>query len=88
MQKFNMKSYETMDQELRNLVSHDTYRISSPDGMVYICTTCHGALKSNKCPAQAKANGMELDKIPKELKDLNGLELHLICRRNTLHEVN
>ena len=62
-----------MDKELSNF--------SSPDGIIYVCTTCHRELKGNRCPAQAKVNGMELDEIPEDLRELNGLELSLICRR-------
>ena len=32
-------------------------------------------------PLQAKANGLQLCKVPPELSDLNALELWLICRR-------
>ena len=60
---------------------HEKYRISSIDGSIYICHTCHAVLKSGKIPAQSKANTMALDEIPEELKDLNNLELHIICKR-------
>ena len=39
------------------------------------------ALKLGRIPAQCKANRMALDEIPDELKDLNNLELHIICKR-------
>ena len=48
---------------------------------MYICHTCHGALKLGRIPAQSKANRMTLDEIPDELKDLNTLEVHIICKR-------
>ena len=48
---------------------------------MYICHTCHGALKLGRIPAKSKANRMTLDEIPDELKDLNTLELHIICKR-------
>ena len=60
---------------------HEKYRISSIDGSIYICHTCHGTLKLGRIPAQSKANRMALDEIPDELKDLNTLELHIICKR-------
>ena len=60
---------------------HEKCRISSIDGSMYICHTCHGTLKLGKIPAQSKANRMALDEIPDELKDLNTLELHIICKR-------
>ena len=55
----------------------EKYIISSIDGSTYTCHTCHGALKLGRIPAQSKANRMTLD----ELKDLNTLELHIICKR-------
>ena len=42
---------------------------------------CHGASKLGRIPSQSKANRMTLDEIPHELKDLNTLELHIICKR-------
>ena len=67
--------------EITQLVLNEKYRISSIDGSIYICHTCHGALKLGRIPAQSKANRMALDEIPDELKDLNNLELHIICKR-------
>ena len=60
---------------------HEKYRISSIDGSIYICHTCHATLKLGRIPAQSKANRMALDEIPDELKDLNNLELHIICKQ-------
>ena len=60
---------------------HEKYRISSIDGSIYICHTCHGVLKLGRIPTQSKANRMALDEIPDELKDLNNLELHIICKQ-------
>ena len=65
----------------KHLVLHEKYRMHSIDGSTYICHTCHGALKLGRIPAQSKANMMTLDEIPDELKDLNTLELHIICKR-------
>ena len=65
----------------KTLFLNQKYRITSTDGAIYICITCHRTLKSNKVPAQSKANGMELEDIPNELKDLNNMELRLICKR-------
>ena len=59
----------------------EKYRISSIDGSIYICLSCHRTLKSDRVPAQSKTNRMALDEIPDELKDLNNLELHIICKR-------
>ena len=43
--------------------------------------TVIGPIKSGRIPAQSKANCMDLEEIPDELKDLNNLELHTICKR-------
>ena len=51
------------------------------DGNVYICTTCHGSMSKGKVPTQAIANGLELEKVPEELKCLNKLELRPISLR-------
>ena len=69
-----------VDSDIKDLVFNERYRITSEDGSTYICITCHRTIKRNSCPAQAKANGMELKEFPEELKDFNGLELHLFCR--------
>ena len=36
-----MKVTEPWDQEIINLVLHETYRLSGPDGTVYMCVICH-----------------------------------------------
>ena len=81
VQKFSIDKYNKIKKEITQLVLHEEYRISSIDGSLYICHTCHGALKLGRIPAQSKANRMALDEIPDELKDLNNLELHIICKR-------
>ena len=81
VQKFSIDKYNKIKKEITQLVLHEKYRISSIDGSIYICHTCHGALKLGRIPAQRKANRMALDEIPDELKDLNNLELHIICER-------
>ena len=62
---------------LQNVVN-ELYKYTSFDGKEWICRLCHIALSRNNVPIQAKANGLELDAIPNELKDLNTLELRLI----------
>ena len=79
--KFSMEKYDKIKNETKHLVLHEKYRMHSIDGSTYICHTCHGALKLGRIPAQSKANRMTLDEIPDELKDLNTLELHIICKR-------
>ena len=81
VQKFSIDKYNKIKPEITQLVLDEKYRISSIDGCTYICHTCHGALKLGRIPAQSKANRMTLDEIPDELKDLNTLELHIICKR-------
>ena len=81
VQKFSIDKYNKIKPEITQLVLDENYRISSIDGSIYICHTCHGALKLGRIPAQSKANRMTLDEIPDELKDLNTLELHIICKR-------
>ena len=81
VQKFSINKYNKIKKEITQLVLHEKYRISSIDGSIYICHTCHATLKLCRIPAQSKANRMALDEIPDELKDLNNLELHIICKR-------
>ena len=79
--QFKIDKYDNISVEVRNLVLDDKYRISSADGSTYICLNCDKTLKSGRIPPQSKANYMDLDEIPDELKDLNNLELHTICKR-------
>ena len=81
VQTFNMKNYDNIDPEINNLVLAEKYRMSSIDGYTYICHSCHNSLKSGTVPAKSKANLMDLEQIPDELKDLNNLELHTISKR-------
>ena len=81
VQKFQTNKYDNIVAEVKNVVLSDKYRISSADGSIYICHNCHKTLKSGRIPAQSKANLMDLEEIPDELKDLNNLELHIICKR-------
>uniref|UniRef100_A0A1X7SNK2 Uncharacterized protein n=1 Tax=Amphimedon queenslandica TaxID=400682 RepID=A0A1X7SNK2_AMPQE len=45
------------------------------DGVTYVCKTCNRALSSGSLPAQAVANGLELDQVPAELAKLKMLEI-------------
>ena len=51
------------------------------DGRQWICRTCNVHLKRGSLPAQAKAKGLALPKVPNELCDLKPLELRLVCMR-------
>ncbi|XP_062621669.1 uncharacterized protein LOC134283235, partial [Saccostrea cucullata] len=46
---------------------------------LWICYTCHRKILSGNLPAEAAANKMALEDIPKELIELNSLEKHLIA---------
>ena len=81
VEEFKIDKYDNINSEVRNLVLSDKHRISSPHGSIYICHSCHKTLQSGRMPAQSKANYMDLEDIPDELKDLNNLELHTICKR-------
>ena len=50
-------------------------------GKSWLCSTCHNALKKGKIPTQSWANGLTLDGILPELKDLRPLESRLISQR-------
>ena len=84
VQEFKIDKYNNINSGVRNLVLSDKHRISSPDGSIYICHSCHKTLQSGRMPAQSKANYMDLEDIPHELKDLNNLELHTICKKRIL----
>ena len=64
--------------ELRNVVLHNKYLMPSHNLKTYICITCHRALSGGQIPAQAMANGLELDDMPKVMQDLNEVEVRLI----------
>ena len=81
VQKFSIEKYNKVRPAIIQLVLDDKYRLSSIDGSTYICHSCHRTLKLGRIPAQSKANRMELEEIPDELKNLNNLELHIICKR-------
>nr|XP_022307930.1 uncharacterized protein LOC111113930 [Crassostrea virginica] len=46
---------------------------------LWICYTCHRKILRGDIPAEAASNKMCLDDIPKELKELNSLEKHLVA---------
>ena len=81
VQKFSIDKYNKVRPEIIQLVLDDKYRLSSIDGSTYICHCYHRTLKLGRIPAQSKANRMELEEIPDQLRDLNNLELHIICKR-------
>ena len=78
---FKIHKYDKISAEVTNAVLAEKHWIVSTDGSTYICLNCDRILKSGRIPPQSKANFMDLEKIPDELKDLNNLELHTICKR-------
>ena len=81
VQMFTIERYSNIDTKIRNLVLDEKYRISSINGSIYICHNCHKTLKSERVPTQSKAHGMDLEEVPYELKDLNNMEVLIICKR-------
>ena len=51
------------------------------NGHDYICHTCSSAVQRGRLPAQAKANGLELNGIPNEVMSLSSFEKQLISTR-------
>ena len=77
---FNKSKYNNESNVLKP-VMNEKYRYLSNDNNEWICRSCHNAMSRNNKPMQAIANGLQLDLIPSELKDLNNLELRLISLR-------
>ncbi len=75
--------YEKYDKQenAQQVVLHKKFWITHADGKLYICHTCHAAVKKGKIPAQVQANNLEFDEVPPELETLNELECHLISLR-------
>ena len=78
---FTIENFCDINTKIRNLVLNEKYRIYSLNSSIYICHNCNRTLKSGRVPAQKKANGMDLEEVPDELKDLNNMEVHTICKR-------
>ncbi|XP_070559937.1 uncharacterized protein [Ptychodera flava] len=55
-------------------------RDNKSEGSLWLCKTCHRSLQSNRMPAQAVANNLEVEPIPKQLSSLCQLESQLITR--------
>ena len=73
--KFDLEKYD------REFVNKLNTNVTSFDGNYYICKTCDTHTRKLKVPGQAVANGLIIEKIPKELDCLNTLELVLISKR-------
>ena len=79
VQMFTIENYCDINMKIRNLVLNKKY--NSLNSSIFICHNCNRTLKSGRVPAQSKANGMDLEEVPDELKDLNNMEVHTICMR-------
>ena len=78
--QFKPSKYTKASSELLEKLSEHAC-VSNIDGKQWICKTYDGSLSRGVIPTQAKANGMELDDEPDELKSLNALEQRLIALR-------
>ena len=47
---------------------------------LYICNSCDTSLRKNQMPVLCTANGLDLEVIPEELRDLSPLELQLVSK--------
>ena len=77
----DLAKYSKCSNDLLKCVFSPDLRYVTDTGNEWVCKTCDRALKHGVMPLQAKANGLQLSKIPPELSDLNTLELKLICLR-------
>ena len=66
--KFDLEKYD------REFVNKLNTNVTSFDGNYYICLTCDTHTGKLKVPGQAVANGLIIEKLPKELILLNTLE--------------
>ena len=57
------------------------YEVSSVNGLLYICGTCHKILQKSEIPAQSVWNKLGISMLPDELANLNRLENAIISRR-------
>ncbi|XP_061167749.1 uncharacterized protein LOC133176667 [Saccostrea echinata] len=89
VQKCNRQLYEKNEQTstvanlcINEKCHHECTKTCQTDctmSTLWICFTCHRKIIRGKIPAEAVANKMALEEIPKELEDLNSLEQHLIA---------
>ena len=77
----NKEKYNKVSPDLLHSILNAKLNHISSDGKNYICKTYDRALARGSMPLQAKANGLQLSKIPSELSGLNALELRLISLR-------
>ena len=77
--RFDFDSYSSLVKELVHLVS-------SFDGRLYICRTCHKKVKKN-VPCQAVCNKLAAELLPNEFRDLRRLERVLVAKRISFKKV-
>ena len=77
---FDFNSYSSLVKKLVHLVS-------SYDGRLYICRTCHNKVKKNNVPCQAVSNTLTVELLPNEFRDLRRLERVLVAKRILLKKV-
>ena len=62
--------------------------VSSFNGNMYICKTCHATIKKkNKTPCQAVYNNLAVDDVPSELANLEKLEQILVSQRIVFQKI-
>ena len=72
--RFDFNSYSSLVKELVHLVS-------SYDGRLYICITCHLTVKKDNVLCQAISNKLAVELLPNEFRDLRRLERVLVAKR-------
>ena len=77
--QFRKDKYSKADSEMLQRVFSAMFVCK--DGSQWVCHTCDRALKLGKIPIMAKINGLILNEIPSELKNLNDIEVRLISLR-------
>ena len=62
--------------------------VTSFNGNMYICNTCHATIKKkNKTPCQAVCNNLAVDDVPPELASLEKLEQILVSQRIVFQKI-
>ena len=71
-----------------NCSSHLFTSVTSFNGNMYICNTCHVTIKKkNKTPCQAVYNNLSVDDVPPELAGLAKLEQILVSQRIVFQKI-
>ena len=76
---FNRNRYRKATLNLIEIFLASETNTNSHDQM-YICHQCDKSLKNNQIPVICSVNGMHLETVPDQLKDLSSLELQLISK--------